>query len=570
MSPRPPAHRLVAMFAVLLVAFSGIVLRLATLQVRDNGTLAQLGIDQRIRTVDLPAERGQILDRNGTPLAVTREARDVYANPRLVTDPLGEAATIADALTLKPKDVRTALATDGTFVYLKRQVDLGVAEDLEALQLPGIGFLEVPQRYYPAGSLAPQVLGFVNVDGVGIAGLEDRYQTQLAGTPGTRTAELSADGLPIATAQDTETEPIPGTSIVTTLDRQMQFMAQTALQRAVERNHALGGTVIVMDPHSGDIYAMATYPGFDPNHFTDAPADAMRNRAVTDAFEPGSVNKIITAAAALETGSVGLEQRFQVPSQMKVGPFTIYDSHVHPVETMTIGDIIAESSNIGAAMVANQVGNEALGAYMERFGYGRETGVGFPGEASGVLLPSSRWDEVIRATVSYGQGISVTPLQMAGVYATIANEGRWIQPRLVRGFESADGTFRTAPSPRTRQVVRPDTADLLTRMLAYVVEDGTGAEAQIPGYQVAGKTGTSRKLDDYGHYVQRYMASFVGFLPASDPKVVIAVSIDEPQTVYGGLAAAPLFQELARYAIQRLSIPAAPQVALPPHAQELP
>ena len=570
MSPRPPAHRLVAMLAIMVVAFGGIVVRLATLQVRDNNTLSALGMNQRMRTIDLPAERGQILDRDGTALAVTREARDIYANPTLVTDPLGEAETIAEALELKPKDVRAALATEGTFVYLKRQVDLDVALALEALQLPGIGFLEVPQRYYPAGALAPQVLGIVNVDGLGIAGLEDQYQSQLAGTAGERTAELSADGLPISTGTETLQEPVPGTSVVTTLDRQMQFMAETALQRAVERNQALGGTVIVMDPRTGDIYAMATSPGFDPNDFSDVSQDAMRNRTVTDSFEPGSVNKIITAAAALETGSVGLEQRFQVPAQMTVGPFTIHDSHVHPVETMTIGDIIAESSNIGSVMVANEVGNEHLGDYMERFGYGRETGVGFPGEAAGVLLPSSQWDEVIRATVSYGQGISVTPLQMAGVYATIANDGTWVQPRLVRGFEGADGTYRDAPASRTRRVVRPDTAELLTRMLAYVVEDGTGAEAQIPGYQVAGKTGTSRKLDEYGHYVQRYMASFVGFLPASNPEVVIAVSIDEPRTVYGGLAAAPLFQELARYAIQRLSIPAAPPVALPPHAQELP
>jgi cell division protein FtsI (penicillin-binding protein 3) len=570
MTPHPPAQRLVGMLAIMVVAFGGIVVRLATLQVRDNTTLSELGMNQRMRTVDLPAERGQILDRDGTALAVTRQARDIYANPTLVTDPLGEAQTIAEALELKPKDLRAALATEGTFVYLKRQVDLDVALDLEAMQLPGIGFLDVPQRYYPAGALAPQVLGLVNVDGVGIAGLENQYQSQLSGTAGERTAELSADGLPISTGTETLVEPVPGTSVVTTLDRQMQFMAETALQRAVERNDALGGTAIVMDPHTGDIYAMATYPGFDPNDFSGVSQDVMRNRAVTDAFEPGSVNKIITAAAALETGSVSLDQRFQVPSQMQVGPFTISDSHVHPVETMTIGDIIAESSNIGAALIANEVGNDALGEYMERFGYGRETGVGFPGEAAGVLLPSSQWDEVIRATISYGQGISVTPLQMASVYATIANGGTWVQPRLVKGFERPDGTYRNAPAPRTRQVVRPDTADLLTRMLAYVVEDGTGAEAQIPGYQVAGKTGTSRKLDDFGHYVQRYMASFVGFLPASNPQVVIAVSIDEPNTVYGGLAAAPLFQELARYSIQRLSIPASPPVGLPPHAQELP
>jgi cell division protein FtsI (penicillin-binding protein 3) len=221
-------------------------------------------------------------------------------------------------------------------------------------------------------------------------------------------------------------------------------------------------------------------------------------------------------------------------------------------------------------LVADRVGNDALGSYMHRFGYGETTGIGFPGEASGMLLPSSQWDEVIRATVSYGQGISVTPLQMASVYATIANGGEWVQPRLVKGFREPDGSFRAAAVRAPRRVVRPTTAQLLTEMLAYVVEDGTGINAQIPGYQVAGKTGTSRKLDDYGHYVSRYMASFVGFLPAASPRVVIAVSIDEPRTVYGGLAAAPLFQQIARYAIQRLAIPAADPVPLPPHAQTLP
>jgi cell division protein FtsI (penicillin-binding protein 3) len=569
-SPRPPAGRLVALLTVMMLAFAGIVVRLAFLQVRDNTELAQLGLDQRVRTFDLPAERGEIVDREGVPLAISRESRDVYVDPRLVTGPGGEADTIAEILHLKRKDVLAALQHDGTFAYIDRQVDLSTAEDLQAEALPGIGFLEVPQRYYPAGSLAPQVLGIVNVDGLGIAGLEDQYQTQLAGTPGVRTAEMSADGLPISSGLDTITEPVQGSKVVTTLDRQMQFTAQTALERAVEANDAKGGTVIVMDPRTGDIYAMATYPWFDPNDFSDAPQEAMRNRAVTDAFEPGSVNKIITAAAAIETGAVSLQQRFHVPASMQVGPFTIHDSHVHPIETMTLGDIIAQSSNIGAALVAGQVGNDALGSYMRRFGYGQTTGTGFPGEASGVLPPASGWDEVIRAAISYGQGISVTPLQMAGVYATIANDGVWVQPRLVKGLVSPDGSFRAATTDPDRHVVSATTADLLTEMLAYVVEDGTGANARIPGYQVAGKTGTSRKLDEYGNYVARYMASFVGFLPAADPRVVIAVSIDEPRTVYGGLAAAPLFQEIARYAIQRLSIPAAAPVPLPPHAQPLP
>jgi len=558
------------MLALMMMAFGGVVVRLAFLQVRDNPELEALGMQQRMRTLTLPALRGEIVDRAGVPLAVTREARDIYVDPRFVVGAESEAETIAEVLDLQPRAVQAALESEGTFAYIDRQVDLEVADELEALTLPGIGFLEVPKRYYPAGALAPQVLGFVNVDGDGAAGLESAYDEILAGIPGEHTAELSADGLPISSGLDSTLEPVAGSTMHTTIDRQMQYMVQAALERAVSANGGLGGTAVVMDPATGEVLAMATFPWFDPNAYSEAPVESMRNRAVTDAFEPGSVNKIITAAAAIETGSVSLSQRFQVPSSMKVGPFTIRDSHEHPVESMTIGDIITQSSNIGAALIAEQVGSETLGSYMEDFGYGRPTGVGFPGEASGAMLPGDQWDEVIRATVSYGQGISVTPLQMANVYSTIANGGRWMQPMIVRGFEEPDGTFREAKARATRRIVRPGTADLLTRMLAAAVEEGTGVNAQIPGYQVAGKTGTSRKLDANGRYVQRYMASFAGFLPAADPRVVIAVSIDEPRTVYGGLAAAPLFQEIARYAIQRLAIPAAPAVALPPHAQGTP
>lgn len=565
---RPPASRLVAMLVAMVLAFGAVAVRLAFLQVGDQRSLSAMGMQQRVRTIDLPAERGEIMDRNMVPLAITVEATDIYANPEYVTDPIAEAARIAPLLGLKSRDVEQALRSDGTFVYIARQVDKDVANRVETLGLPGLGFLPVPKRYYPAGALAPQVLGFVGVDDTGLAGLESQYDTALAGTPGTRTTELSAAGLPISSGVDTVEEPVAGVNLVTTIDRQMQFQVQTALQRAVEANGAKGGTVVVMDPHTGDVYAMASYPWFDPNRFGDANPELWRNRALTDAFEPGSVNKIITAAAALETGAVGLDERFHVPASMQVGPFTIHDSHVHPVETMTIGDIIAESSNIGAAMVAEQVGSTELANYMERFGYGKTTGTGFPGETAGVMPDA--WDDVIRATVSYGQGVAVTPMQMAGVYATIANGGTWVAPRLVRGTEGAGGSLREAPPAKMREVVTPATADLLTRMLAYVVQDGTGIEAAIPGYQVAGKTGTSRKLNAYGNYEERYMASFVGFLPAGRPSLVIAVSIDEPDTVYGGVAAAPLFQQIARYAIQRLGIPSAPPVALPPHAQKLP
>jgi cell division protein FtsI (penicillin-binding protein 3) len=574
--PGSSLNRLGALFVVMMLLLAGIVVRLAFLQVRDQTQYEQLGADQRTRTIALPADRGQILDRDLTPLAITQSARDIYANPRYVTDPAGEALQIAPILGLRPKDVRAALTSDGTFVFIDRQVDTDVAQQVEDLELPGVGFLPVPKRYYPSGALAPQVLGFVGVDGDGLAGLESQYNTVLSGIPGQRTQEFSPGGLPISTATDTLKAPVPGADLVTTIDRQMQYEVQTALARAVKANGAKGGTVVVIDPHNGDVYAMATSPGFNPNDFAQTNPELWRNRPVTDMFEPGSVNKIITAAAALETGAVSVTRTFHVPSTLQVGNFLIHDSESHPLEAMTLGDIITHSSNVGATLVANKVGNDAMQQYMDRFGYGHTTGLGFPGEAAGKV--PTVWDDVIRAGAAYGQGVSVTPLQMADVYATIANGGVWVQPRLSRGTvapsgalnDAPGGTLIDAPPSPTRRVVRTDTAAMLTRMLAEVVQDGTGIEAQIPGYQVAGKTGTARKVDAAGHYIDRYVASFVGFLPAGSPRLVIAVSLDEPSTVFGGVAAAPLFSEIARYAIQRLGIAAAPPVALPPSALPAP
>jgi cell division protein FtsI (penicillin-binding protein 3) len=566
---RPPAGRLVALLIAMTLALVGVVARLVVLQVGDHQALSAAGLRQRVRPTDLPAERGAIVDRTGAPLAITLDARDVYADPRYVTDPVGQAARIARVLDLRPRDVERKLRTPGaTFVYLSRQVDVDVADRLEAMALPGIGFLGVPKRYYPAGALAPQVLGFVGVDSTGLAGLEFEYEAVLAGTPGTRTVELDGDGLPIANGLEVVEPAVPGRTLVTTLDREVQYLAQEALRRAVRENRAMGGTVVVMDARSGDVYAMASFPWFDPDDFAHADRTAIRNRAVTDMFEPGSVNKIVTAAAALESGAVGPRDVFQVPWWLRVGGYTVNDAHQHPVQEMTLGDIVAHSSNIGSAMVAERVGSPELASVLTRFGYGRPTGVGFPGEAGGVVPALPLWTDITRTTVSYGQGISMTPLQMAAVYATVANGGMWVQPRLVRGTSDDVGELEEASDAPPRRVLSEQTASMLTRMLASVVETGTGGAAQIPGYQVAGKTGTARKLVD-GRYVRRYVASFAGFLPASDPRVVIVVSIDEPSTVYGGVAAAPVFSEIARHVIQRLAIPAAPPVLLPPLATEL-
>jgi cell division protein FtsI (penicillin-binding protein 3) len=556
--------RLLALLSILLVSLLGIVVRLMVLQVRDASRFEQEGLDQRIRSLELPSERGRILDRAGTPLAVTVEATDVYADPRLVDDPGATAKAIARVLDTQVAGIRSLLRTQGTFVYLERQVDERVAKRIKRLLLPGIGLLPSTRRHYADDALAAQVLGFVGVDGVGLEGLEKQFDEVLAGTPGERTVEVAQFGEPIPAATNLERDPIPGHDVVTTIDRQIQFYAQLALRRAVRDNHASGGVVIVLDPHTGEIYAMATYPWFDPNRFIEFEQSVRRNRAVTDVFEPGSTNKIITAAAAIETGAVGLTQRFSVPWALRVGDSVIQDSHPHPVEQMTLADIVAASSNVGISKVADRVGNSRLASFLARFGFGSATGLGTPGESSGVVPSSTDWTDLTRSTVSFGEGVSVTPLQMAAVYSTIANGGQWVQPRLVKGTIDPDGEFHPADAPLTRSVVSEATADMLSRMLTYVVERGTGESAQIAGYQVAGKTGTAKKVVN-GRYVRRYFASFIGFLPAGAPRVVVAAFIDEPATVYGSVAAAPLFKDVARYAIQRLGISPAPLLKLPPN-----
>ncbi|HEX6131110.1 MAG TPA: penicillin-binding protein 2 [Actinomycetota bacterium] len=570
MTEAPPTRRLLALLAALGLALAGVVVRLGVLQVRQAGAYVELGREQRIRSLDLAAERGEIVDRNGAPLALSLDARDVYADPRYVTDPPTEAARIAGVLGMDRADeraLRQRLRQDGSFVYVARRVDRRLADRLAELALPGVGFLPSTRRDYPAGTVAAQLLGFTNVDGLGIAGLEKQYEDLLAGTPGERTSELSPLGQVIPGGLDVVRPPAPGSDLVLTIDREIQFQAQRFLRRAVRDNRAEGGTIVVMDPRTCDVYAMASHPTFDPNAFADADPATFRNRAVTDMWEPGSVNKVITAAAALETGAVAPAEVFRVPSTREVGGFTIHDSHEHPIAPMTLADIIAESSNIGSSLVADEVGSERMASAFARFGFGRATGIGFPGEQRGLMPSVTEWTDATRATVSFGSGVAVTPMQMASVYQTIANGGVRCTPRLVAATRAASGELRpVAPSP-TERVVRPGTARALTRILAYAVADGTGSNAQIPGYQVAGKTGTAKKLED-GRYVHRYVASFIGFLPASAPRVVVAAILDEPETVYGGIAAAPLFQDVARYAIQRLGIEPAPSV--PPPTRALP
>jgi cell division protein FtsI (penicillin-binding protein 3) len=567
--PRPPSGRLVALFAVVALALGGLATRLVLLQIRDGRTYGSLAAEQRVRRIALPAERGTLYDRSMHELALSLPAKAVYADPALIDDPSAVAERLAPVLDVPPGRLVKLLRTESRFEYLARRVDLDRAAEVEALDIPGIGLLDEPRREYPGGRLAAQVLGFVGVDGTGLAGLELQYEDVLAGRPGEVVVEQDPDGLAIPQGLRRTVAPRRGRDLVLTIDRDVQFQAERALADAIQTNGAIGGTVIVLDPVTGDVLAMATRPGFDANEFTTAPPAATRNRGVTDVYEPGSVNKVITAAAALEEGVIRPHERLRVPSRIAVADRVFHEAHPHPTMAMTLTDVIAQSSNVGTIMTADRVGSERLDAYLRAFGFGRETGIGFPGESDGILMAEEDWWGTSMATIPIGQGIAVTPLQMASVYATIANRGVRVPPRLVQATVGADGTLRPVPVANGDRVVSPRTARLVTGMLAEAVEEGTGQEAQIPGYWVAGKTGTARKpLDGERGYSEQYMASFIGFAPARHPAVVVAAILDEPDTVYGSVASAPLFRQVAEFALAHLRVPTADRPRVPPSVVE--
>lgn len=577
---RPPLGRLGAFLIAFILGLTVILGRLAFLQVRDQGQYTALGEEQRVRTLALPAPRGAILDRTGRDLALSVDAKAVFADMRYVTDPSLVAVRLAPLLEVRPTELqREMLGADG-FVYLARQVDRDVAQQIGDLNLPGIFFLDESARSYPSGEFgAPQVLGYMNVDGEGIAGLESQYDDVLTGIPGERDVEVDTRGHAIPQGVHVTTPAQPGSDIVTTLDAELQYQAQVALRHAVKTEHAKGGMLIAMDPRTGEVLTMASYPAFDPNNtdqissLIEEHPDRLANAPAQATFEPGSVNKVITMSAAIEEGAVGMRDVFHVGDSIQTPDpqYVVHDSHPHATERMYVGDIMTQSSNVGTIEVALKLGESRLGTYLSRFGYGRPTGVGFPYESSGIMphvWNADEWSSVSIYNVPIGHGVAVTPLQMTSVYATVANGGVWVQPSLVKGTVDSAGTFHEAPAPEERRVISEATADTVSGMLANVVEsdEGTGTLARIPGYWVAGKTGTAAKprTDGKPGYTNRYVASFIGFLPAGDPKIVIAAILDEPDSEYGGLASAPLFERFGRFAIARLRIPAGPRPDRPP------
>lgn len=568
-APRPrdlSTLRVAALLVVYLLVFVAVGYRLVTVQVVRASEYAALGQQQRARTVDLPARRGRIYDRDGDVLATSVDAATIYADPRAyqatvrnggvtvppAADPRQVARRIAAVLGLDPDSIEARLRKDTHFVYIARQVDHALGERIRTLNLPGIGVLTEPARVNPAGPLAAQVLGFTGIDGEGLAGIELQYDNLLAGKPGMLALERAPGGLSIASADREFVPPTPGNDIVLTLDREIQHVAERAATAALERTRAKGMTVVVLEARTGEVAAMASVPGFDPNHAERSDASRQRNRAVTDMFEPGSVQKAVTAAAALEEGLVAPDTAYTVASTIRVGPKTFAEAHRRATKPMTLRDIIEESSNVGTIRLALQIGDERLARYLTAFGYGRPLGLGFPGESSGSFPPLEDWSATSLPTIAIGQGVAVTLLQAAHVYATLANDGVAVQPRLVRGTVGDDGRLVPSPPPTTNRVVSAETARQIREMLIEVVsgERGTGKLAAVPGYAVGGKTGTARKpLEGARGYSGQYVASFVGIAPIESPRFVVAVMLDEPTPIYGGLVAAPVFSEVMSFAL---------------------
>lgn len=564
-----PSLRLAVFGLALLAVWGVLAYRLFTIQVVRADEFADSGRSQRVARQTLHPNRGAILDRNGVPLAMTVDGTSIYADPREVVDPVLTAQQVAAATGGSWEEIAAQLTADSSFVYLARQLDPAAAAAVVDLDLPGVYAVDEPKRVYPDGTVAAQVVGMVNIDGAGIEGLEYAYDDLLRGTPGEVLIEKGPSSAPVAIpfGERRIVPAVPGETLVTTLDRDLQFAAFTACEETVVRASADGCWAVALDAETGAILALAGSPAFDPVTRRAVDGSGFTNFAVRGAYEPGSTEKLITFAAALDTGAVrvsdvigGVGDRYEVtPGACRSASDDIYgcyrDFTSHPTVDMSVREIFSESSNVGTIRVSELLGDGVLLDYMDRFGLGRPTGIDFSGEAAGAVSVDPACGSCL-ASAAIGYSVAVTPLQIAAAYATIANDGVWTQPYLVDSRQDENGAV--APFvPETRAVVSPETARIMRSLLAGVVEEGTGALARIPGFAVGGKTGTANKLDAAtGTYTNETVASFVGMAPIEDPKVVVAVVVDDPawELRTGGSAAAPAFGDVMEAALHRLGV----------------
>lgn len=553
----------------MLVALALLGARLVQLQLVSGTAYAEVAERQRRVVTTLPAPRGAITDRSGTALAMTVQARAVTAQPRLIADaecppgatrpcsPATVARALAPLLGQPVAELTEKLSRDSAFVYLARGLDPEVGNRVRDLRLVGVDVEPEPQRLHPGGDLAANVVGFTNREGKGAAGVESGWEKVLTGRDGRSVAEVDRGGRVIPSGDSRRTEPVPGRDVQLTLDRDLQWYAQRLLGQRVEETQAASGSVVVLDVRTGEVLALASAPTYDADDPGASPPEHRGNPAVTDLYDPGSVNKVIVAAAALEAGVVTPDTVLTVPYSQKFGAKLVTDSHGHPTERYTFNGVIMQSSNVGTVQVAEKLGPQRVYDALRAFGFGERTGVGLPGEPAGLVPRPEDWSGSSLGTIPIGQGVSVTALQVASVYQTVANGGVRVAPRIVKGTTDEEGRLVPAPAAPQKRVIRAETAAALQPMLEGVVStEGTAPLAAIPGYRIAGKTGTADRLVD-GRYDGSYTSSFVGYAPADRPDVVTAVVLQGTGTkeYYGGTVAGPVFKGVTGFALRSRAVP---------------
>jgi cell division protein FtsI/penicillin-binding protein 2 len=553
----PLGRRLAVILVVVVVVCVGLGVRLFQLQANDQHELTSRGVSQRVQTVELAAERGSLFDRNGVDLAVSVPQTTITADPRLIKDPAGYAAALAPIVGVDQQALEDRLANrNSAFAYVARKVDDASAAKVRALDLPGIAYVAESKRFYPSDRLAAPVLGFVGTDNDGLGGLEYLYDSTLRGSAGEVQIERDPQGNAIPGGERRVRTARRGSDLVLTIDRYLQFKTEQVLTAEVAKANAKGGMAILADVRTGDILAMASVDGATVTAPAQpAPASEL-NEPVATAYEPGSTNKVITMAAAIEEGLVSPSTQINdVGPSIHVGGQDYLDVEAHPT-TMTVTDILRESSNVGTIKIAAMLGPTRFDHYLRAFGFGHQTTLGLPGESNGSLMPLQSYNATSMGSMPIGNGISVTAMQMLDVYMAIANGGMARPPRIVAATVAADGTRHDEPLLPPHQVVSPQTAAAVTGMLADVVRGGTGTKAAVTGYTVAGKTGTARKAP-YENPPFKYVASFVGFAPAESPRLAAIVVLDEPSgfSYYGGDVAAPAFGQIMQEALRVERVP---------------
>ena len=538
---------------VLITLLVLVVGRLAVLQGVDGAEYANAAEQDRLRTYPIAALRGAVLDRDGHPFAYTVDASRVVADPAVVGDPARTALALTDLLDVPVPELTQKLSADSRYVILASKISPETTDAIDALELPGILFEDDPVRLYPAGAVGGQVIGFVGRDGAGLAGIEQTFDEELAGTPGRRRVEVGSGGNPIPSGIDESSPATDGDTVTLTLDQDVQYVTEQRLGKACADGATTRASAVVLDVRTGQVVAMGSCPGYDPGASSTTDPALLGNPLVSDVFEPGSIMKAVTLSAALEEGVATPDTVLSVNGHIDAGDRVVTDAHDHAPIDWTVTGILAKSSNVGTIMLAREVGDEKLEEYLRAFGVGSMTGIELPGESAGILQVSEDWSGVRAANVAIGQGVSVTTLQMASIYQAIANDGVRVEPRIVESVTDPRGRSTPAPDPARTRVVSESTADRMAYMLEAVVgPDGTAPLGEIDGFRVAGKTGTAQRANpECGCYAGGgYVTTFVGFAPADDPQYVVAVDLERPtSSAEGGQVAAPVFADIMRFAL---------------------